>query len=72
MDFHLDRLLRSAGLARIKPAFTKEELRQIVLSTIAASQETENIFVRFWMTAGRSLPFCLLSAGLATHYTHNT
>lgn len=52
LDFHLDRLLRSAGLARIHPSYTKEELRQIILSTVAASQQRDGIFVRFWMTAG--------------------
>lgn len=53
LEMHLDRLLRSAGLARIKPAFTKEELREIVLATVAAAQEREGIFVRFWMSAGK-------------------
>ncbi|KAM3575824.1 hypothetical protein VYU27_002310 [Nannochloropsis oceanica] len=53
LGFHLDRLLRSAGLARIHPSYTKEELRQIILSTVAASQQREGVFVRFWMTAGR-------------------
>ena len=53
LDMHLDRLLRSAGLARIKPAFTKEELREIVLATVAAAQEREGVFVRFWMSAGK-------------------
>lgn len=52
LDFHLDRLLRSAGLARIHSAYSKEELWQIVLSTVAASQQRDGIFVRFWMTAG--------------------
>jgi len=52
LDFHLDRLLRSAGQARIHPSYTKEELRQIILSTVAASQQRDGIFVRFWMTAG--------------------
>jgi len=52
LDFHLERLLRSAGLARIHPAFTKEELRHIILSTVAASQVRDDIFVRFWMTSG--------------------
>lgn len=52
LGFHLDRLLRSAGLARIHPSYTKEELRQIILSTVAASQQREGVFVRFWMTAG--------------------
>lgn len=53
LDFHLDRLLRSAGLARIHPSYTKEELRHIILSTVAVSQQRDGIFVRFWMTAGR-------------------
>ena len=52
LDFHLDRLLRSAGLARIHPSYTKEELRHIILSTVAVSQQRDGIFVRFWMTAG--------------------
>ncbi len=57
LDFHLDRLLRSAGLALIHPSHTKEELRQIILSTVAASQQREGVFVRFWMTAGMSYDY---------------
>ena len=64
LDFHLDRLLRSAGLARIHPSYTKEELRQIILSTVAASQQRDGIFVRFWMTAGM---FCV-ERGERSHF----
>jgi 4-amino-4-deoxychorismate lyase len=53
IDFHLDRLLKSAKLARITPRYTKSEMRTIILSTIAAAGRQEDVFVRFWLTAGR-------------------
>jgi 4-amino-4-deoxychorismate lyase len=50
--FHLDRLIKSAGLARISLPYSKEEMRRIVLATIAVTQRREGIFVRFWLAAG--------------------
>src|SRR5919106_5965305 len=51
LDPHLDRLLRSAELARIPLPFPKEHLRQIVLDTAAASGRSDGS-VRYWLSAG--------------------
>jgi 4-amino-4-deoxychorismate lyase len=51
LDPHLDRLLRSAELARIPLPFSREELRQIILDTAAASRQRE-ASVRYWLSAG--------------------
>src|SRR5919109_1299949 len=51
LDPHLDRLLRSAELARIPLPFPREELRQIILDTAAASRQREGS-VRYWLSAG--------------------
>ena len=51
LDPHLDRLLRSAELARVPLPFPREELRQIVLDTAAASRQREGS-VRYWLSAG--------------------
>ena len=51
LEPHLDRLLRSAELARIPLPFPKEHLRQIVLDTAAASGRSDGS-VRYWLSAG--------------------
>jgi len=51
LDPHLDRLLRSAELARVPLSFPREELRQIILDTAAASRQREGS-VRYWLSAG--------------------
>jgi 4-amino-4-deoxychorismate lyase len=51
LDPHLDRLLRSAELARIALPFAREELRQIILDTAAASGQLDGS-VRYWLSAG--------------------
>lgn len=51
LDAHLDRLLRSAGLARIPPPFPRDRLRQIILDTAAASRRRDGS-VRYWLSAG--------------------
>jgi 4-amino-4-deoxychorismate lyase len=51
LDPHLDRLLRSAEAARIPPPFSREQLRQIVLDTAAASRQQDGS-VRYWLSAG--------------------
>jgi len=50
-DPHLDRFLRSAELARIPLPFPRENLRQIILDTAAASGHREGS-VRYWLSAG--------------------
>src|SRR5262245_64010805 len=51
LDPHLDRLLRSAELARIPLPFSREQLRQIILETAAASGKSDGS-VRYWLSAG--------------------
>ncbi|HTN71447.1 MAG TPA: aminotransferase class IV [Methylomirabilota bacterium] len=51
LDPHLDRLLRSAESARIPLPFSREQLRQIILDTAAASRQQEGS-VRYWLSAG--------------------
>jgi 4-amino-4-deoxychorismate lyase len=51
LDPHLDRLLRSAELARISLPFPRQRLRQIILDTAAASGHLEGS-VRYWLSAG--------------------
>jgi 4-amino-4-deoxychorismate lyase len=51
LDPHLDRLLRSAELARIPLPFSRDELRQIILDTATASGRRD-ASVRYWLSAG--------------------
>ena len=51
LDPHLDRLIKSADGARIALPFAREQLRQIVLETAAASRQREGS-VRYWLSAG--------------------
>src|SRR2546428_4664238 len=51
LDPHLDRLLRSAKSARISLPFSREQLRQIILDTAAASRQRDGS-VRYWLSAG--------------------
>ena len=57
LSFHLDRLLGSAAKAEIENVpWGKEELRSIILETIAAAGRPSGdqaYFVRYWLTAGR-------------------
>ena len=48
---HLDRLLRSAELARIPLPFPREQLSQVILDTAAASRRRDGS-VRYWLSAG--------------------
>lgn len=51
LDPHLDRMLRSAEMARIPLAFPREQLRRIILDTAAASGRRD-ASVRYWLSAG--------------------
>jgi 4-amino-4-deoxychorismate lyase len=51
LDPHLDRLLRSAELARIPLPFPRDKLRQVILDTAAASGRRD-ASVRYWLSAG--------------------
>lgn len=51
LDPHLERLLRSAEMARIPLPFGPEQLRQIIIDTAAASGQ-RNASVRYWLSVG--------------------
>jgi 4-amino-4-deoxychorismate lyase len=51
LDQHLDRLARSAEMARIPLPFERQKLRRIVIDTAAASRRRE-ASVRYWLSAG--------------------
>lgn len=51
LDAHLDRLLRSAESARIGLPVPRQQLRQIILDTAAASGKRDGS-VRYWLSAG--------------------
>jgi 4-amino-4-deoxychorismate lyase len=51
LDPHLDRLLQSAESARIPVRFSREQLRQIILDTAAASRQRDGS-VRYWLSPG--------------------
>ncbi|HEX2931878.1 MAG TPA: aminotransferase class IV [Candidatus Binatia bacterium] len=51
LDPHLDRLIKSANGARIELPFSREQMRQIILETAAASRRHEGS-VRYWLSAG--------------------
>ena len=51
LDPHLDRLIKSAEGARIPLPFPRNELRQIILETAAASRRRDGS-VRYWLSAG--------------------
>lgn len=51
LDAHLDRLIKSAEGARLPLPFPRQQLRQIILETAAASQRHDGS-VRYWLSAG--------------------
>ena len=51
LDQHLERLLRSAEMARIPLPFPAAQLRQIIIETTAASGHRDGS-VRYWLSAG--------------------
>lgn len=51
LDQHLERLLRSAEMARIPLPFPPEQLRQIIIDTAAVSRRRDGS-VRYWLSAG--------------------
>jgi 4-amino-4-deoxychorismate lyase len=51
LDQHLQRLVRSAKMARIPLPFPPEQLRQIVIDTAAAGAQRD-ASVRYWLSAG--------------------
>lgn len=51
LDQHVERLVRSAAMARIPLPFPAQKLRQIVIETAAASGRRDGS-VRYWLSAG--------------------
>lgn len=51
LDPHLERLLRSAEMARIPLPFPPQQLRRIVIDTVAASGRRDGS-VRYWLSVG--------------------
>ena len=57
LSMHVDRLLRSATSARIDTSrWSKEELVNILLQTVAASGKRDGVFLRYWLSAGARHP----------------
>jgi 4-amino-4-deoxychorismate lyase len=55
LDFHLDRLRKSASHCRIDEGavkWPKDRLRSVILQMVAASGKRDGVFVRYWLTAG--------------------
>src|SRR5438093_12574675 len=50
LDAHLERLLRSAEMARLQLPHAPEQLRQIIIDTAAASRQ-RNASIRYWLSA---------------------
>src|SRR6185436_14082228 len=51
LEAHLDRFFRSAYLSRLALPGTREELREIVINTAAASNQRDGS-IRYWISAG--------------------
>lgn len=51
LDTHLDRLLRSASMAKITPPLTRQKLRDILVKTVAVSKVKDGS-LRYWLSAG--------------------
>ncbi|KAL2548449.1 D-amino-acid transaminase [Forsythia ovata] len=51
LDQHLDRFLRSATMAKIKPPFDRESTRRILIQTVSASKCIKGS-LRYWLSAG--------------------
>lgn len=51
LEAHLDRFFRSAGLSKLALPGTRDELRQIIIGTAAASGQREGS-IRYWISAG--------------------
>jgi 4-amino-4-deoxychorismate lyase len=83
LEAHLDRFLRSAGLSKLHLPCSREEMRETIVRTAAASGKRDGS-VRYWISAGPGslgLPpaagaepgfFVMIFAGLAYPETWNT
>ena len=57
LDEHLDRLVSSGSKTGIELPWTKEELKDIVLTTLAKNDTTREVNIRIIITAGSSTDF---------------
>nr|GMD88490.1 D-amino-acid transaminase, chloroplastic-like isoform X1 [Ipomoea batatas] len=51
LDQHVERFLRSAAMAKIKPPFDKESIRKILIQTVSASK-CKTGSLRYWLSTG--------------------
>lgn len=51
VEQHIDRFLKSASMAKIKPPFDRAKLRSILIQTVRASG-CKNGSLRYWMSSG--------------------
>uniref|UniRef100_A0A2N9J1J0 Uncharacterized protein n=1 Tax=Fagus sylvatica TaxID=28930 RepID=A0A2N9J1J0_FAGSY len=51
LDQHLDRIIRSASLAKIKLPFDRESIRRILIQTVSASKCRKGS-LRYWLSVG--------------------
>lgn len=51
LDQHIDRILRSASMAKIKLPFGRESIRRILIQTVSASKCKKGS-LRYWLSAG--------------------
>ncbi|XAR70882.1 Aminodeoxychorismate lyase [Bertholletia excelsa] len=51
LDQHLDRIIRSAAMAKIKLPFDRESIRRILIKTVSASKCRKGS-LRYWLSAG--------------------
>ncbi|MDA0999634.1 MAG: D-amino-acid transaminase [bacterium] len=51
LEAHLDRFLRSAKNSKLRPSFSRDEMRDIIIQTTAVSGKREGS-IRYWLSAG--------------------
>ena len=51
LEAHLDRFLRSAEHSRLVMPYTRAQLRDIIITTVAASQQRDGA-IRYWLSSG--------------------
>jgi len=53
LEFHLDRLVKSATLSKIPLYAPREKLKNIIVQTIRAAKREDSLIVRYWLSIGR-------------------
>ena len=51
LDAHLDRFLRSAENSKLRPEISRDEMREIIIQTTAASGKRDGS-IRYWLSSG--------------------